>query len=290
VASAGPVVLDMVVAVADDDPISSSELRRYITAQGKTPPADLTVAPTPEVRRALQEMVVERLMKKEAEEAGIRAGEEEINSYIAEIKRQNKVDDRGLEALIAQQGLSIEDYRKQVATDITKARIISSRVRSRVNVTDEDIEKYVTEHPQESPTAGDVRIEQAFFKLEGSESPEVLRAQAEEKLAEVKGGKNFAQVAGSGYVDLGFVKPGDLKDELQETARNTAPGSVSELIQTDSGIYFLKVSEAPNEPGAIDASTKDRIKKQIFDARMKEQLDKFLNEELLSKYHVEYKL
>jgi len=286
----GSQVLDMVVAVADDEPISSSELRRFMSQQGKTPPADLFAAPSAEVRRALQEIVIDRLMRKEAEEAGIRVGEEEINSYVAEIKRQNQVDDQGLEQMLLQQGTTLEDYRKQVAGDITRARIVSSKVRSRVNITDEDIAKYVAENPQKTPDAGEYRIEQVLVRLGEGTAREAAQARAAELRKSAASGKALSELAGKDYLDLGFVAPGDLNEELQEAASNTAPGSVSEVFETPNGFQFLKVSASGANAGALDDSTRERIKRQLFEVRMKEQLDKFLNQELLAKYHVEYKL
>ncbi len=310
-ARAAETVLDMVLAVVDDEPVTASEVRRFLVAQGRGDIAATLDTHSPEVRKAVQEVVTEKLLRKEAEEAGIKVSGEEIQTYIKEIKAQNQVDDAGFEALLSQQGLSFDDYKRQVESDILRARVISARVKSRVNVVDEDIAKAAAPAKTESSEtavaeAGESTGPQEVDKLEGllirfdaagdsaiGRSKEQAKTVAEELAEKSRGSKALQGLDKEMHIDFGAYKPQDLKEELQEPAKALGRDEVSSVIETDGGYYILRrfvtESDAP-APQVVDDSTKDKLRKELLEARFRERLDKFLNEELPAKYHVDIKI
>ena len=94
---------------------------------------------------------VERLLQREAQEAGISVSDEETQAYLDEIKRQNNVDDEGFEELLEKQGFTLDEYLTQVRRDIVRTRILSMRVRKMINIVPEDVERFLEDHPELRP-------------------------------------------------------------------------------------------------------------------------------------------
>lgn len=282
----GGELMDAVLAVVDGEPLTMGDLRQFIASHGEDAPKDI-LADRVGLKNAVKEMVTHELLQREAKSAGLAVSPEEVTAYIDEIKKQNGVDDAGFTTLLARKQLTLEGYRAQVTADILRTRIMSARVRAKVNITDDDIAKYLEAHPQRTPGEGEVHVLQATFR---SGSKELAEQQAEEFREKVEDGAEFAGTAGEAFTDLGFVHPGDLRDDLREAIEDLDPGEVSEAIVGEGAATVVMVASKQTADGQVDEKTKAEIRKQLFEERFKSALEKFLAEELPKKYHVEYKL
>ena len=282
----GGELMDAVLAVVDGEPLTMGDLRQFIASHGEDAPKDI-LADRVGLKNAVKEMVTHELLQREAKSAGLAVSPEEVSAYIDEIKKQNGVDEAGFTTLLARKQLTLEGYRAQVTADILRTRIMSSRVRAKVNITEDDIIKYLEEHPRRSPEEGEVHVLQASFR---GASKELLESQAEEFRDKVADGAEFAGTAGEAFTDLGFVDPGDLRDDLRQAVEELDPGEVSEPIMSDGSATVVMVASKHAADGQVDDKTKAEIRKQLFEERFKSALEKFLAEELPKKYHVEYKL
>ena len=282
----GGELMDAVLAVVDGEPLTMGDLRRFVESHGEAAPKDI-LADRAGLKNAVREMVTHELLQREAKNAGLAVSAEEVTAYIDEIKKQNGVDDAGFAALLARKQLSVDEYRTQVQADILRTRIMSSRVRAKINITDGDIAKYLEEHPQKRPGEGEQRVSQAIFR-------EATTAEAEQRALafreKVEDGAEFAATAGAAFNDLGFVDPKDLRDDLRSALEDLDPGEVSEVIPGEGSASVLMVVSKGSAEGEVDDKLKAEIRKELFEERFKGALEKFLSEELPKKYHVEYKL
>ncbi|MEO5858214.1 MAG: peptidylprolyl isomerase [Pyrinomonadaceae bacterium] len=121
------------------------------------------------------------------------------------------------------------------------ARLYAEKMPEKVKVTDEDIAKYMSEHPELDPAA--------------------KKAKAEEILNRVKGGEDFAAVAKETSEDPGSKDKGGLYEDVrmgqmvkpfEDAAMSVQPGEiVPTLVETDFGYHIIKLEskkDAPAEP------------------------------------------
>jgi parvulin-like peptidyl-prolyl isomerase len=112
--------------------------------------------------------------------------------------------------------------------------------------------------------------------------PEKQRELAEQVLARVKAGGDFAALANefSGDPgskdkggDLGWTKRFALVPEFEETAYKLQPGEVSGVVKSDFGYHIIKMIER-RPPGDLTpelrAQLKDRLQQQAFEAKVEE--------------------
>lgn len=283
-------IIDRVVASVDGEPYTLRDLKHYIVLQGDTKTTSPTQDPA-QLSKYLRAMIGDRLLTKEAEAVGISIGEDQIQKYIDEVKRQNKVDDAGLERLLKSRGISLEDYKRQVATDILRARIISAKVRSRVNIVDEDIKKYFQLHPERLPASGQVHLVQILLRSKEQTPVKSLEEQIAAIRQQLVQGGDWAEVGGKNFSDLGYLKTEDLRPELQIVVEHLSAGVVSEVIHSAIGYHLLKVINR-NEGKNIELSPdlKEEVRQELLQEKMKEEFEKYVEEELPKKYNVEIKL
>ncbi|MGH9427429.1 MAG: peptidylprolyl isomerase, partial [Terriglobia bacterium] len=314
-------VLNRIVATVDDEPITLHEVRNFTKGAGgqqsmMIPPEALAKMSDKEILEAL---IMNKLVNKEVQTQGLKAREEEINSYIERIKAQSNLTDEQMKEALAKQGFSMEGYRKQVAEEIERAMLINREIGSRVNVTPQDVERYYKEHggsggdsnsdgdgsssetrSEESATVSSdeqVHVRHIFLPLSPAasddEEKEVLQQIADLR-NRIQGGEDFATLAiahsrGPGADqggDLGFFKKGQMSKEIDDVAFSLKPGEVSQPFRNNAGVHLIKVEErtgATAKPAAAPASEKKNT--SAIDPAVAEQIkQKLYNEALRQRY------
>lgn len=300
---AGPqeVVLDSVLASIDGEPVTLTELRRHVatqmySAQKDFPkPSELTLD-SPQLRKLLQDLVLSRLLDKEADAVGISVSNEEIDAYIAEIRRQNNVDEDGFIAILKQQGLTRDEYVLQIKNDILKNRVVSARVRNKINIVDEDVQRYLSERPELAPAPGSIRLQQIRIPASSVEEMEAAKKQIAGITAQLGGleGRElrqaFVRAGGQAFQDLGHVSVSDLREEIQTAVAELQPGQVSAPVEIGNAAYLFFLAGRVTEETPVDEALEDEIRDQIFQAKFQEELRTFLDVDLPKRYHVEFKI
>jgi len=290
-------VIDAIVASIDGEPITLVELRRHASAQGYVEAANLGTDSAAS-RKLLEDLIVTRLLEREAQETGISVGEDEINAYMDEIKRQNKVNDAEFRKLLKSRDLTWDEYVAQIRNDILKSRVVGSRIRAKINVVNEDIERYLEENPDLIPPKGSVRLLQIRIPFRGQDGVQgqggaLAKEQANEIRQKIFSDDKqavvvFAKYGGMFFEDLGHLELNDLRAEISNVVSSLEVGAVSETVEIDQAVYlFLQAGKITAEQ-PVDEVMKKQIEEQIFKTKFQEELKDFLDEDLLNKYHVEF--
>ena len=141
------------------------------------------------------------------------------------------------------------DYRVGEQRKVKYLLLDREVARQRVSVPPNDIQRYYNDNIQQYQTPERVRASHILLNTGGKDEAAV-RKQAEELLAKVKGGADFAALAKEYSEDPGSkVKGGDLDyfprgqmvPEFEASAFSLAPGQVSELVKTQYGFHIIKV-------------------------------------------------
>lgn len=281
-------VVDMVVATIDGDPITGADLRAYAKANPSNQKAGTTLNGDDEVKRNLREMLLERLLMKEAESMGMNVTDEEVQQYFSEIRKQNNVDQKGFVRLLASQGLTLEEYSRQVRNDILRTRVVGARVRSKIHVDEQVVDQSLAARKESNTSIeGQIPIEEAIVPLSedhgvSGQEAAIILSEVRRKVAE---GQPFGQAAGEHFRSVGFVNVHDLRDEIRIAIAGLKPGELSDIVRTEEAYYLVKigVKQTGND-------SRERVRDELHEQQMREQLDRYLNEELPRKYHVEVKL
>ena len=169
----------------------------------------------------LREMILKRLVDQEARRAGIEVTEPEIarrrGEATAELKKQVATEVT-LESVLKAQGISEADFRDQVVARLTVEKLA---------VRDELCGAWVR------------------LSVVRSSTPE----KAQDLLAKLKGGADFAALATKESTDssaahggdLGICFPGEVPPELEAAVSALGPGAVTEVVPSKVGYLIARV-------------------------------------------------
>lgn len=114
-----------VAATVNGYPISRVSVIRELEKQGG--------------QQVLDNLISKTIISQEARKAGINVSESDIDAKVGEIKTQLSAQGQDVDALLSAQGVSQEDFRDQIKTQIYVEKLIGQNV----NITDEQINEFI---------------------------------------------------------------------------------------------------------------------------------------------------
>ncbi|RPJ72797.1 MAG: hypothetical protein EHM15_08405, partial [Desulfobacteraceae bacterium] len=141
----GTGVVDRIVAVVNEDVITQHDvdqtLRPYLENIKRQGGRVETQGPSlGRLRREVIETLIDaKLTEQEVKRHNITVTEEEIDQHIAQLKKTHRIGDEEIRAMMVEQGLSMEEYRRDIKGLIQRTKLVNREVRSRVVVTQDEI-------------------------------------------------------------------------------------------------------------------------------------------------------
>lgn len=233
--------------------------------------AQLEQAFNEQTKLLLQNLIDETLILQQAKDMGLSA-ETEVIKTMDKLRQDHKLDSfEALEKEIVSSGYNLEDFKQNIRVSFLSDQVMSREVYPRVIVTMEEGRKYYDSHLKEFDKPAGIRVREIIVLTEnrGPELIESQRQKAEEALAAIKKGDDFAEVAGKYSEsdtaaqggDLGFYAKGELAPALEAITDKLDKGQVSDIIPVQGGFMILKVEDKHN--GGILPF--DLAQKEIFD-------------------------
>ena len=191
--------LDRIIAVVNGEIILYSELQEQIRQLAKLSP-DLNMedpARRAQIEREiLQQMIRDHLADQEIKRLKIVVTPREIDESIEGIKQENHFTEAQFDYVIQQQGLTRDQFRKQVKKEMERSRLIDRVLKSKTIVTPEQIEAYL----KDGQGGFIERRRLAIIVVPYPEGADKQKAEQIDKLARdimgrLKGGADFSKMA-----------------------------------------------------------------------------------------------
>lgn len=203
----------------------------------------------------LESLIEERAMLSHARDSGMRIDDAEIDRAVQVVASQNQMTLAQLRARLVQDGLDLARFRAQLRDQLLIERVREREVAQRIRITDGEIDTFIEQ--QRGAAAGEVQynIAQILIKLPENPSEATVaerRARAEQALARVRGGEDFAAVARQVSEDdnrerggeIGLRPADRLPDIFLETVRPLQAGQTAPtLLRTAAGFHVLRLVE-----------------------------------------------
>jgi len=288
-------VLEEIVAKVNDEIITRTDL----DAEEQALTAELyRTLSGPELDRKLAEgkamllrrLIDRRLLMQRGERMFTeldKMGDTLVDQFIDYQKIKDKAE---LSRLLAQEGLTLAEFKHRLLEQQVPDEVLHYEVGGRVAVGDKEVEAYYHDHPDEFTVPAEATIREIV--LLNSEGTEVAqrRTEAEAIRARAADGEDFAALAKeasqAGTKDngglLGTIHKGDIAPELEAAAFSIPAGSVSPVIEMSHGFHILKVDARTEERvrplDEVREPTRDKIADKQYAKDLQAFLDKSWNE------------
>lgn len=250
------VKMDRIIAIVDKNAITEQELEdkvRTVSAQlekqGKQLPSEQVLR-----KQILERLIVDNLQLQLAAQNGIKVNDSQLDKTIERIAEQNKMNIEEFKDALANDGIVFNKFREDMRDEITIARLKEVEVNNRVNVSDGEIDNYLT--TQQNSKDGqqeEYELSHILIRTPEESSPEdleIARSKVEEAMRKLNANESFEQVSAN-YSDapnaleggsMGWRNSSQIPPGFLELLQNMAVGDVSKPIRSPNGFHIVKIT------------------------------------------------
>jgi peptidyl-prolyl cis-trans isomerase SurA len=248
------VKMDRIVAIVDQVVITEKELADRIKTVTTQLEKQGTELPPPAIleKQILERIITDRLQLQLASQTGLRIDDNQLDKTIERIAGQNKMDIPTFKKALLEDGIQYRKFREDIRNEITLARLREREVDNRINITESEIDSFIAMQSASNST-DEFEISHILIRAGEDTAPEdlkKLRVKAEDALAQLQTGKDFAKISAS-FSDapnaleggsLGWKSGSQIPALFLEALKPLKAGELSSILRSPNGFHILKVT------------------------------------------------
>lgn len=278
-------VVERIVAVVNDEAVFLSELRRraapFLDRITQMPSQAQQMAAIEQLyTELLERMVQEELFIQAADRMQVTVTNAEVDRAIANVQRQSQLPDDQFWQAVAGQGFSRTQYRSDVRRQLLRLKVLNTRARGRVNITEEQVRQRYEMMVARGRRTARFTAAHIFVEVPSGASPvettEVRRRmQSTRELLE-----STEDFWDEGGVRLGTFDQGDLPEQLESALLDLDQGEISDVVRGPAGFHIFLLESREQASSSVPPYDEARmpIYQQMMEEAMGQQEELFLAE------------
>ncbi len=270
-------IVDRIVAIVNDEVITLSDLNKaskpLLQQMESNPSSDQL--PRELQHELLQQLINKKLEEQEVARLKISVTQEEIDGFIEAMKTDYRLTDNDLMADLANQGLTMEEFREQIKELLQRRKLIEREVEAKITITDKELKDYYDGHMDEYGDHGKVRIQHILLTVpENATERDIkkVREMGESILKSIREGSDFGEMArkysealsAENGGNLDFLKIAEIPSYLKEILLQLQLGEVSDVVQTPIGLQIIKLVDWEKNAVNNFEDVKDEIYRKLL--------------------------
>jgi peptidyl-prolyl cis-trans isomerase C len=284
-----PAVLPAVLAKVNGEDVQKWEveaaLKQAEASAGGPVPADKRDAV---LRSILDEIVTYHLLAQEARGRKMDVTDTDVDAEMLKIRQDFPTEEAYKQALLLQ-GVSVEQLRDVTRRAMQARKIVDAEVTTKIGVQDAEVDAFYKQNIDRFKQGDTVHASHIYFKVAPDAPPSEKnqkRAAAAEILKQLRAGADFAKLASENSDDataakggdLGFFGKGDLPPDFEKVAFSLKPGTMSGVVELQTGLHIIKVLERRGPRTAPLAEVRDNVKEFLLNGQRQTKLDQLVGQ------------
>jgi peptidyl-prolyl cis-trans isomerase SurA len=245
------------VAVVNDAVISNFDLeqraRLLIVTSGQAPTDQAMAQIRPQVLRTL---IDEMLQTQEAFKYKVQVQNDEIDKQLARLAASNNMQVGDIFKALEQAGVSRSTLQSQMRADIAWQKLVQGKLAPRVVVNQDEVNEALA-RAQANATKAQFMVSEIFIAADqpGEEAAamktaQTIRNQMQQGAPFSALARQYSQSASAGNGgDIGWVSEGQLDEALNSRLVKMRPGTISDPITVEGGVYILALRQKQTAAG-----------------------------------------
>jgi peptidyl-prolyl cis-trans isomerase SurA len=298
----GAEIFEQVLVKVNGEIITKSEFEQKQVAELRTRPELGNVSPTsPQLRTAIAEItpdliltsVDELLLIQRGRELGYAMGDEQFNTILSSIKKQNNLDDeQKFQAALKQEGMTMADLRRNLERNMLVSQVQRVEVSDKISVNDEEARAYYAAHAREFTTPSELTLRELLIEVPVSDrginvgQDDEAKAKAEDLRQRLLAGEPFARLAADHSAApskangglIGPINHDELDPRLQKLLDGLPVGGITEPVRTQRGYQLLKVESRTETRVKTFQQARAEIGNKVGEQKRQVELLKYLDQ------------
>lgn len=255
-ANAAQQTLDKVAVLVDQGVILESEVQTLLATvkanaikNGQTLPADRILR-----TQAIERLITQNLQMQMAERMGIQISDPQLEQTIANIAKEQGMELEQLRAGVIADGMSYDNYRQHIRTELITGEVTRANVRRRIYITPQEVNSLVKLIDEQGADQVEYQLGHILIGFPSQPSQEDIdsaKTRAEKVLLLLEDGSDFGQIAttaSSGAKaleggDLGWMNVNSMPTLFAEAVQGNRKDALIGPIRSGAGFHILKIKD-----------------------------------------------
>jgi len=248
--------MDRIVAIVDQTVITEQELESRIVSLSAQLKKQGTELPEASILRKqiLERLISDALQLQYAAQTGIKVDDTQLDKTLERIAEQNKMTIREFYDALNQDGISVRKFRSDIRNEITISRLREREVESRVNVSESEIDNYLTTQASTNQNQDEYEISHILIRVPedaATEDVQKAKTKVDEIFAALAAGTSFSKVSAS-FSDapnaleggnIGWKQGAQMPALFLDALKAMQKGEVSTALRSPNGFHILKLTD-----------------------------------------------
>jgi len=252
--SAKPQPLDGIAAIVNDSIITQSQLSQQVKLIEKQIKQSGNGAPDPGAleKQVLDHLILNEIQLQLAKKTGIQIDEATLDGAIENIGKDNNMTVTQLREALTQEGIDYNHYRTNIRHQMMISQLQQRDIMHDVQVSDHEVKQFLQSPNGLGGLMTEYRLGHILIPLSESPSPEEIdnaTKQAQQVIAKLRQGKDFAQIAlteskGEQALnggDLGWRKLPEIPTLFEKAVPKLKVNEVADPVRSASGLHIIKL-------------------------------------------------
>lgn len=203
-------------------------------------------------KEVLRDFLDENLLLSRADQLDINPSADVLAGAEAQARKNWGIDDDAqFRAALRQTGITVEDFHTRVRETLMYQEVLDRDVMSQVKVSEEELQRYYREHPEEFRVAMQLHLREVVVLEQDGKPAEEIEQTARALQAELAAGKTLEDIAAGGkasgatsaVIDLGWVEPKDIDAALATAVEGLAHHDYAQPVKGRGGWHLVQLIE-----------------------------------------------
>ena len=290
-----PQLLDQVVAVVNDDPITQSEvdtlMRPVYEQYRRNYQGGKLISMLEEVHKKLLDQLIEdKLVFQEAKNQKIEIDESAIDEQIENFKKRFKSENE-MEDAMRKEGLALSDMRERLRRQAMIRKLHDTEIRSKIVVSPMEVNEYYEKNTKEFSSDGQLRVRSLTVKKSNEARlkglmDEAAKSKIQDLRAKILAGEDFGKLAKQNSEDISakdeglsdWIERGAMIPAIDEVIFKLNLSEISGVIETEMGYHLFRVEEIKKAFKQNIEEVRNQIYGKIFSIKAQERFQEWTQE------------
>ncbi len=215
--------------------------------------------------------------------------ESDVIKRLDEMRKQMKLDSmEDLEKAAQSQGVSFEDFKQNMRTEIITQQVIQREVGGHINISKDEEQIFYDQHKGELERPEAVKLSEILVSTDqaGDDAQKLAAAEAKanDLLKQIRAGASFEDTAkkesqglsAAQGGELGYFERGKLAKQLEDITFAMKKDQVSDVIRTKQGFVILKVTDHVTAGVPPKSEIESRLQEAVYMQKLQPALREYL--------------
>ncbi len=277
------VLVDKIAAIVNNDVVLNSHIEHFEKTTSLRKELDPLFGFSLELENAKpnRNQILEFLIQEHLIAQNFKVQDSEVEQEIQSVQRNNNLTRETLVEFLKSKGFTFDEYLELMRIGLQKRTLLDREIRSRVNISDDDVRNYfynLAIKSSKAPIEYQLQIISIHFKT--YKNSFAAQQTAEEIWRSLKRGEAFSDVAkrasddssAHNGGDLGYVSYETLDEALRPSVQKLRIGEISDLIKGSQDYKIIKLNDIRSTESQKFLEMKEQIRELLAKEEYKKQL------------------